>query len=155
MRFLGHPLHTQVNHFPVALFPTGLAFDVVGRWSANPELTAAALYVWSVGYLGLLAAIATGLPELLRLAPGAARLGVRHGSAAATLLLLFGLAIWARLQNAPDLALAFALIGTACTLVTSWLGGQLVYAHGAGTATSAAAARTYTDGETDILEGGS
>lgn len=132
MRLFGHPLHTQVNHFHLALLPSGVVFEVLARWLSVPDLSSAALYAWALGYVGLVASVVTGLPDLLRLAGSAARTGLLHAALGSALLLLFGLALWARLQGAGDLALVLALVGTGVTLFTSWVGGQLVYVHGAG-----------------------
>ena len=52
-----HAQHVVLIHFPIALFLTGVAFDLAGRWTRRATLAAA-------GYFNILAAAAFVLPVL-------------------------------------------------------------------------------------------
>ena len=36
LRFLGHPVHPVVTHFPMALLPVSLLGDLLGVWTDAP-----------------------------------------------------------------------------------------------------------------------
>jgi uncharacterized membrane protein len=55
--FAKHAQHVVLIHFPIALFLTGVAFDLAGRWTRRATLAAA-------GYFNILAAAAFVLPVL-------------------------------------------------------------------------------------------
>ena len=52
-----HAQHVVLVHFPIALFITGVAFDLAGRWTKRATLAAA-------GYFNILAAAAFVVPVL-------------------------------------------------------------------------------------------
>ena len=52
-----HAQHVVLVHFPIALFLTGVAFDLAGRWTRRATLAAA-------GYFNILAAAAFVVPVL-------------------------------------------------------------------------------------------
>ena len=52
-----HAQHVVLVHFPIALFITGIAFDLAGRWTKRATLAAA-------GYFNILAAAAFVVPVL-------------------------------------------------------------------------------------------
>jgi len=69
-RPLGHPSHPMFVHFPSALFPTAVLFDLISLFEPSLALTRAALYNVSVGLLvGVLAAL-TGLVDYLPMIGG-------------------------------------------------------------------------------------
>ncbi|MGE5131067.1 MAG: DUF2231 domain-containing protein [Sphingomonadaceae bacterium] len=133
-----HPLHPLFAHFPVALWTTSIAWDVLGLYTGSTQW-------WSLGYgclaAGLvmaLPAIATGFYEFMRLARGhpAERTVVRHMGAmsGAAVLFLGSLLLrkpWAAPQPAPG-ALALSLAGLACLAVGGALAARLVFGHGVG-----------------------
>jgi uncharacterized membrane protein len=55
--FAKHAQHVVLIHFPIALFLTGVAFDLAGRWTRRATLATA-------GYFNILAAAAFVLPVL-------------------------------------------------------------------------------------------
>jgi uncharacterized membrane protein len=56
-----HAQHVVLIHFPIALFITSVAFDIVGVWKENRALVAAAYYNLMAAALSALPAVATGL----------------------------------------------------------------------------------------------
>jgi uncharacterized membrane protein len=56
-----HAQHVVLIHFPIALFITAVAFDVMAHWSKRQALAEAAYYNLSVAAISILPVIATGV----------------------------------------------------------------------------------------------
>ena len=56
-----HAQHVVLIHFPIALFITAVAFDVVGQWTKERGLVAAAYYNLLAAAISTLPVLATGL----------------------------------------------------------------------------------------------
>jgi uncharacterized membrane protein len=56
-----HTQHVVLIHFPIGLFITSVAFDVVARWERDRTLAAAAYYNLLAAALSALPGVATGL----------------------------------------------------------------------------------------------
>jgi uncharacterized membrane protein len=56
-----HAQHVVIIHFPIALFITGAAFDVLALWRHSRALASAAYYNVVAAALSALPAVATGL----------------------------------------------------------------------------------------------
>lgn len=59
--FAKHAQHVVLIHFPIALFLTGVAFDLAAAWTRRRELAAVAYYNLTFAALTALPAAATGL----------------------------------------------------------------------------------------------
>lgn len=132
-------LHGMVVHFPIALLFVAMGLELValyGPW--RERMRPAVLVTLVLGTLGAAAAVATGPDENLR---GIA-IGHTHETMAKLTLLIFAvLTAWRLLntwmeqsqQGLQQIAfLVVGLIGLSILSYTGWLGGQLVYQHGAG-----------------------
>ena len=60
---LGHPSHPMFVHFPTALFPTSLLFDLLSWVFTQPELVKAAFFNIAVGLAAGLLAVLTGFVD--------------------------------------------------------------------------------------------
>ena len=56
-----HAQHVVLIHFPIALFITGVAFDIVARWTKRRALAEAAYFNLLVGAVSTLPVLATGV----------------------------------------------------------------------------------------------
>src|SRR6266852_1637231 len=56
-----HAQHVVLIHFPIALFITGVAFDLIGRWTKRRGWADAAYYNLLVAAVSTLPVLATGL----------------------------------------------------------------------------------------------
>jgi uncharacterized membrane protein len=56
-----HAQHVVLIHFPIALFITSVAFDVIALWKGSRALAAAAYYNLLAAAISALPAVATGL----------------------------------------------------------------------------------------------
>lgn len=136
----GHPLHTALVAFPLALWTFSLVCDVAGLIDRENWLwQSVAFYALVGGLLGALAAAIPGLIDLLALRdPVIQRIGVRHAAFNLAAIAVFAGDIWLRLSDAVGtrLPVAISLIGVALLGVAAWLGGDLVHVYGVGTENS-------------------
>lgn len=56
-----HAQHVVLIHFPIALFLTGVAFDLAARWRRSAALAAAAYYDLMLAAVSTLPVVVTGL----------------------------------------------------------------------------------------------
>jgi uncharacterized membrane protein len=56
-----HAQHVVLIHFPIALFITAVAFDLIAQWTKRRELAAAAYYNLLAAAISTLPVLATGL----------------------------------------------------------------------------------------------
>ncbi len=59
--FAKHAQHVVLIHFPIALFITGVAFDVIAQWTRRRNLEAVAYYNLLVAAVSTLPVLVTGI----------------------------------------------------------------------------------------------
>jgi uncharacterized membrane protein len=134
----GRPLHPMLVHFPVALYPTSLVFDVLSHLSddGNPFVRGAfALIVVALAVSAL--AVAAGFADFLPIENGTRtwRVAVLHMSVQ---LVTSGLFLANAILRGRDLdvtatptgPIILSLVGLGTLTVGSALGGELVFRHG-------------------------
>ena len=133
----GHPIHQQLIVFPLGLLGTAVLFDVLRLVTDNEGFATASYYMIAAGLVsGLLAAV-FGVIDYLGVPVGtrARRVGALHGIGNGVVVLLFGLSWLLRTDgdHAPSTAaFLLSLAGAAVSIVTGWLGGELVDRLGVG-----------------------
>ena len=134
---LGHPSHPMFVHFPTALFPTSLLFDILSWVFMQPELVKAAFYNIAVGLAGALLAMLTGFVDYFGMVSGSRkhRVTTWHMLANLSLVLVFALSLGLRVPNldatrTPPLVLVLSLLGLPLLLVGNYFGAELVYRMG-------------------------
>jgi uncharacterized membrane protein len=134
----GRPLHPVLVHFPVALYPTSLVFDVLSHLSedGNPYVRGAfALIVIALVVSAL--AVAAGFADFLLIENGTRtwRIAVLHMSVQ---LVTAGLFLANAVLRGRDLdvtatpvgPIILSLVGLLTLTMGAALGGELVYRHG-------------------------
>jgi uncharacterized membrane protein len=134
----GRPLHPMLVHFPVALYPTSLVFDVLSHLSedGNPFVRGAfALIVIALVVSAL--AVAAGFADFLLIENGTRtwRIAVLHMSVQ---LVTAGLFLANAVLRGRDLdvtatpvgPIILSLVGVLTLTLGAALGGELVYRHG-------------------------
>jgi uncharacterized membrane protein len=133
---LGHPVHQMLVVFPLGLLATSVVFDVMQMLTDNLVWSLVAYWTMAAGIVGALIAAPFGTVDWLAVPRGtrARRIGALHGLGNGAVALMF-VASW--LLRSPDQAPATAALicsfgGAALSLVTAWLGGELVSRLGVG-----------------------
>lgn len=134
-----HPLHPALVHFPIACWSLASLADLAGQWSTRWPFAQWSLGLLIVGCATGLVAAGAGLLDFSKLAPAHPALAdaSRHMALALTAWGLYAVSLLLRvdgMQPVPPTATALVPSGlgflTLCA--TGWLGGKLVYEHGAG-----------------------
>jgi uncharacterized membrane protein len=136
-KLFGHPIHQMLIVFPLGLLATALIFDIIRLAGGSPRWSEVAFFVMAGGLVGGLLAAPFGLVDWLAIPKGtrARRVGAIHGLG--NVLVLASFAGSLALRKNPDLqpeTLAYVLsfTGGMLSLITGWLGGELVDRLGVG-----------------------
>ena len=138
-KVLGHAAHPILIVFPLGLLATAVIFDIIYLATGNGRWSDIAYYLIAAGLIGGLVASVPGFIDWLAIPSGtrAKRLGLLHAVGNDIVLILFFLSWWLRRGVAPDaatgfpgdpptLALALSFAGAALSMVTGWMGGELI-----------------------------
>lgn len=141
-RLFGHPVHQMLVVFPLGLLGGAALFDVLSRLMDSEQMALVAFYLIGAGVLSGLLAAPFGTIDWLAIPQGtrAKRIGALHAVGNVVVLLLFAASWWLR-RDAPAAPLALAQVlsigAAALSLVTAWLGGELVDRLGVGISNNA------------------
>jgi uncharacterized membrane protein len=135
------PFHPRFVHFPIALCIVGAAFIAYGMLRRQEQWTRYGQTSLVLGWIGILAAVITGLIDQT-FAPDDAAVAAllnQHITAGIALVVAVGLAIYWPIRNkklwqTPAKWGYMALLALVVLLVVveAWLGGKLVYEYGVG-----------------------
>jgi uncharacterized membrane protein len=142
LRVAGHPLHALLVHFPIAFWSLVFPLELSGWWLGWDPGWRLAFLANAAGLVGAVAAALTGLPDLMALSdnPKASAAANLHMIVMTGALAIFASEIWLRHGPGPASGprvfaiLGLSLSGTLVLLWGGWLGGELVFRHGAGRA---------------------
>jgi uncharacterized membrane protein len=128
-----HPIHPMLVPLPIGLWIFSLVCDLIqAGGSSNPAWATVALYCMGGGIVGALLAAVPGLIDLLSLPPGPRGTAVKHMAINLTVVVLFVINFWMRLQapGSPGKLVWLSVIGVGLLAISGWLGGKMVYEHG-------------------------
>ena len=134
-----HAQHVVIIHFPIVLFLTGVAFDLIAAWEKNRTLALVAYYNLVAAAVAVLPAVATGLLAWQLLLGGKTPRGNLRLHLA--LALISSAAMWlvwhlharARRKSQPEattLCFAFEIATALLIALTAHLGGFLSGVNG-------------------------
>lgn len=143
-----YPVHPFTVHFPIALLLANGLLTLLYLRSGERNFEISAYHCLIIGWFGACVAVITGAIDAWRQLGGpegtlAPALMNRVNAHAGTGILVVGVYGWALLQRyrQPDIVrdtrrrrgyLSLLLIGAILVVITSWLGGYLVYTLGLG-----------------------
>jgi uncharacterized membrane protein len=136
-KLLGHPVHQMLIVLPLGLLTGAVIFDILHLITGNDEWNVVAYWLIPVGVIcGLLAAV-FGLADWTKITPGtrANKIGMVHGGGNVVVVTLFAISWFLRVDSAnPPSTIAYVLSfgGAVISMVTGWLGGELVARLGVG-----------------------
>jgi uncharacterized membrane protein len=135
-----HAQHIVLVHFPIALFLTAVAFDLMAQWTKRPSLADGAYYNLLVAAISTLPVLATGILAWQFQLEGQKLKGILllHLVLACVSSVVIWMVWWVhfrarrRAEVLPNYRLAFELLGVALVAVTGHLGGFLSGVNGPG-----------------------
>ena len=139
-RIAGHPLHPALVHFPLALWSTTWAWDVLGAWTGLQVWWQTGFWCLVAGTVMAVPAAITGVMELTALEKGhpAEDIAMRHMLLMSSAFAAYLAALLVRDgPTAPEgwrvyAALALSTGGLGLLALGGWYGGRMVYAYGIG-----------------------
>jgi len=129
----GHPIHPMLVPIPIGLWVFSLVCDLIhAGGSTNPAWTTVALYTMGGGIVGALLAAVPGLIDLLSLPPGPRRTALAHMAINLTVVALFAINLWLRLEapESPGGLIWLSVLAIGLLVISGWLGGKMVYELG-------------------------
>jgi uncharacterized membrane protein len=138
VKLLGHPVHPMLIVLPLGLLSVAVLGDFAYLITGDGTFAEVAFWTMTVGIAGGFLAAVFGLIDWLSIPGGtrAKRVGLWHGIGNVVVIAVFAVSWYLRVPEhaySPDIApFLVALVGLAGALVTSWLGGELVYRLGVG-----------------------
>jgi uncharacterized membrane protein len=135
-----HAQHVVLIHFPIALFLTAVAFDVIAQWTKRPGLADSAYYNLLVAAISTLPVLATGLLAWQFQLEGQKLKGILllHLVLACASSVVIWLVWWVhfrarrRAEAPPGYRLAVEFLGVGLVALTGHLGGFLSGVNGPG-----------------------
>ncbi|MDN5205363.1 DUF2231 domain-containing protein [Fulvivirgaceae bacterium BMA10] len=136
-RFLGHPIHVMLIHFPSALLPISWLFDLMAFVNGDTNFAFAATYCLVAGVSGAILAAIFGAIDYLAISPEHKAWKIASYHALFNVVWLVGFVIMTGIKlkiNAVEQQVSFLYllvygILLAGLFVTNYLGGELVLRH--------------------------
>lgn len=136
-KLFGHPIHQMLIVLPLGLLTGVVIFDLLYLLTGDLQWVTVSFWLIPAGVLaGLLAAV-FGIADWTKIprATRAKSVGTRHGLGNGLVVLLF-LASWL-MRDGPiarpgTIAILLSLAGGGLSMITGWLGGELVGRLGVG-----------------------
>lgn len=133
----GHPLHPMIVPLPIGALVLALAADVALMVTANAFWAQAAVWLLLVTLVTGVAAAIVGFIDLMSIRRARSMgIGLAHGVGNLLVLFITGANYLLRVGGTENVASDYGILlsGAAVllTVVTGWLGGELVFRHGIG-----------------------
>lgn len=136
-KVLGHPIHQMLIVLPLGTLTGVVIFDLIHLFTGGQQWALVSYWLVPLGVLsGLLAAV-FGFADWTKIPRGtrAKRVGAFHGGGNVVVVTLFALSWFLRGGPHSDpglLPIMLSLAGGGLSIVTGWLGGELVDRLGVG-----------------------
>lgn len=136
----GHPIHPMLIPFPIGLWVTSFAVDVLFYFLRHPTLLVISKFMIAAGCIGAIAAAVPGIIDWLTIKNGDARKVANwHARLNIAALVLFAISFFLRLGSYSELVghkltipFLLSLIGVILISISGWLGGELTFRYGIG-----------------------
>ena len=161
-KLFGHPVHQMLVVFPLGLLAGSVVFDLIHIFRDSSYAAGVAHALIVSGVIAALIAAPWGTIDWLAIPAGtrAKAIGALHGGGNLVVVALFALSWWLRhdqVEQPPVAAIVLSFAGAGLSLLTAWLGGELVDRLGVGVSPNANVnARSSLDGpaEAPVAAGG-
>ena len=137
----GHPIHPMLIPFPLALWVTSFAVDILFYFLRHPTLLIVAKFMIAAGCLGAIAAAIFGIIDWLSIKNGdVKKVANWHARLNIAALVVFAISLFLRMGSYSELVgrkltipFLLSLVGVILITISGWLGGELVFRYGVGT----------------------
>jgi nitrite reductase/ring-hydroxylating ferredoxin subunit/uncharacterized membrane protein len=129
--WLGHPLHPALTDIPIGSWSASLILDILSL-RGNRVFRQGADATLSIGIVGALASGLAGLTDWQETYGRERRIGLLHGLLNTTGLALYTVSLVQRRRKRRGAGVLFSLLGYSATILSSYLGGELVFRQGVG-----------------------
>jgi uncharacterized membrane protein len=129
-----HPIHPMLVVFPIGLWIFSFAMDLIYFFGSGTQIwNTVALYTMVGGIFGALAAAIPGFIDYLTLSGKLKKIATIHMCINLILVVLFIVNAALRFVGHPVLPglIILSLISVILLGISGWLGGEMVYVHGA------------------------
>ena len=128
----GHPLHPIVTDIPVGAWTMAALFDAIGTGNRRQRFAPAADVCIVAGLLGAVGSAVTGLAQWQYTDAESRREGMAHALLNTGATMLYGASALLRARGQRGAGKVFAALGFGVVIVSSYLGGDLVYNYRVG-----------------------
>jgi uncharacterized membrane protein len=136
----GHPIHPMLVAFPIGLWTTSFAVDILFYIVRHSTLLIVSKFLIAAGCIGAIAAAIPGIIDWWTLKdPNVVRVANWHARLNIAALVVFAISLYLRMQSHGHLVghrlmipFGISLVGVILIGISGWLGGELVYKHGVG-----------------------
>ena len=136
----GHPIHPMLIPFPLALWATSFAVDVLFYFLRHPTLLIIAKFLLAAGCVAAVAAAVFGIIDWLGIPAGEVKKVANwHARLNVVALIIFAISLVLRMGNYSGLVgrrltipFLLSLVGVILITISGWLGGELVFRYGLG-----------------------
>ena len=141
LRVAGHPVHPLLVHFPAALWPTSLLWDILSYWPGGSVWAQMSFWCIALGLAVAVLAVTTGFMEYALLPDNhpaqktaVAHMMVMFGATTAYTASLLARGTPSTVVEPSALAVGLSIAGLVLLAAGGWLGGTLVYRYHVGSA---------------------
>jgi uncharacterized membrane protein len=136
----GHPIHPMLIPFPIALWATSFAADVLFYFLRHTTLLVISKFMLAAGCIGAVAAAIFGIIDWLGINNGEVKKVANwHARLNVAALVVFAISFFLRLGSYSHLVgrkltipFLLSLVGVVLISISGWLGGELVFRYGVG-----------------------
>ena len=136
----GHPVHPMLIPFPLALWVTSFAVDILFYFVRHPTLLVIAKFMLAAGCIGALAAAIPGFVDWLAIKNGEVKKVANwHARLNVAALVVFAISFFLRTASYSELVgrrltipFLLSVVGVILISISGWLGGELVFRYGVG-----------------------
>ena len=136
----GHPVHPILIPFPLGLWVTSFAADILFYFLRHPTLLVISKFLLAAGCIGAIAAAIPGFIDWLTIKDGEVkRVANWHALLNVIALIVFAISLFLRMGSYSQIVgrkltipFLLSLVGVILIAISGWLGGELVFRYGVG-----------------------
>lgn len=125
--WLGHPLHPLLTDVTIGAWVSGVTLDLLSKLTGRRNMREAADTLVTLGTLSAVPTALAGITDYSTIKRQAVGTGAAHGVLNSLALTCFTLSVAARRNDDRDRGFLLSAVGLGLSMLSAWLGGDLVY----------------------------